>query len=190
MTAVVAAAAGALDLTGETVPADLAPADLGVLFLPQPIYHRGLTGHRHVTGIGAELGQGLRSRRQPGVGAGRVGRSARPPRPARYCLDEAGLRTPLTVALAYAFWRIQAQPLATVACAALPRPARRRAHRASIRHDTRVVMLRRTSPDGEPGGEPRWRYNVRFVVRLSVRARRGCATSGDMPAGCLEGAVA
>jgi hypothetical protein len=53
-------------------------------------------------------------------------------------------------AIVYAFWRIQAQPLATVAPAPLDQPTTRRAARARIVHDTRVVMLRRTHPVAEP----------------------------------------
>jgi hypothetical protein len=44
MTAVVAAAAQALDLTGEVITDQVAPSDWGVLFMPEPIYHRGLDG--------------------------------------------------------------------------------------------------------------------------------------------------
>jgi hypothetical protein len=51
MTAIVAAAAEALDLTDEIVAKDTAPDDGGVLFLPEPIYHRGHRGD--VTSIGA-----------------------------------------------------------------------------------------------------------------------------------------
>ena len=68
--------------------------------------------------------------------------------------------------LVYAYWRISSQPLTTVATPPLDRPARRRAARASLVHDTRVVMLRCTSPIGEPGdGEAKWHYRVRFVVK-------------------------
>jgi hypothetical protein len=48
------------------------------------------------------------------------------------------------------------------------RPAARRAARASIVHSTRVVMLRRlctTDSNAGSGGEARWHYTVRFVVR-------------------------
>ena len=84
----------------------------------------------------------------------------------RYVITQANADTNVCTAIAYAFWRIQAQPLATVAAAPVDRAARRRAARASIRHDTRVVMLRRTSPLAEPGdGEAKWHYRVRFVVR-------------------------
>ena len=84
----------------------------------------------------------------------------------RFCIDETTTAMRACAAVAYAFWRIQAQPLATVAAAPLDRAARRHAVRASIRHDTRVVMLRRTSPLAEPpDGEPKWHYRVRFVVR-------------------------
>lgn len=84
----------------------------------------------------------------------------------RYCIDERTVRTNVCAAIAYAFWRIQAQPLATVAAPPLDRAVRRRAHRAGIVHNTRVVMLRRTNPLAEPGdGEARWHYRVRFVVR-------------------------
>ena len=42
----------------------------------------------------------------------------------------------------------------------------RRAARHGIKHDTRVVMLRRTSSIDGPGeGDPKWHYRVRFVVR-------------------------
>ncbi|MER7894281.1 hypothetical protein ABTX15_31190 [Micromonospora sp. NPDC094482] len=51
MTAIIAAAAQALDLTGDTIGNDMAPSDAGVLFLPEPIYERGV--HGHVTSIGA-----------------------------------------------------------------------------------------------------------------------------------------
>jgi hypothetical protein len=51
MTAIVAAAAEALDLTGDLLTADAAPCDSGVLFLPEPIYHRRPTGT--VAAIGA-----------------------------------------------------------------------------------------------------------------------------------------
>ena len=72
----------------------------------------------------------------------------------------------MCTAIIYAFWRIQAQPLATVAPAPLDRSSARRAARASVVHDTRVVMLRRTSPIAEPGdGGAKWHYRVRFMVR-------------------------
>jgi hypothetical protein len=51
MTAIVAAAAEALDLTGDLLTIDTAPCDSGVLFLPEPIYHRRPTGA--VSAIGA-----------------------------------------------------------------------------------------------------------------------------------------
>jgi hypothetical protein len=51
MTAIVAAAADALDLTGEIRTSDVAPSDSGVLFFPEPIYHRHL--HGEVSSIGA-----------------------------------------------------------------------------------------------------------------------------------------
>ena len=50
MAAIVAAAA-ALDLTGQVLPDDVAPDNGGVLFLPEPIYHRHPSGE--VTSIGA-----------------------------------------------------------------------------------------------------------------------------------------
>jgi hypothetical protein len=85
----------------------------------------------------------------------------------RYCLTDADGTFAVCSRIVYAFWRIQAQPLAHTAPAAPDRPARRRAARASLKHETRVVMLRRTSPitDRDDDGEPRWRYRVRFVVR-------------------------
>jgi hypothetical protein len=91
----------------------------------------------------------------------------------RFCIDEATASTRGCTAIAYAFWRIQAQPLATVAAAPMDRPSRRRAARAAIKHDTRVVMLRRTSSiDGLGEGDPKWHYRVRFVVRPLAAADR------------------
>jgi hypothetical protein len=209
MTAIVAAAGQALDLTGEVLPNDIAPDDSGVLLLPEPIYQRDLTGV--VTSIGAitwaktanvttgastwfvcgwadhhdPLDPAARRRElidaRPQLGrqfgpyvlvtldALPIGRPVEP-RPdlpviddadidwqnapdGRYLLDEATMRTKVSAAVVYAFWRIQAQPLASVAAAPLDR-------------DTRVVMLRRTSPLAEPGdGDPKWHYRVRFFVR-------------------------
>jgi len=84
----------------------------------------------------------------------------------RYVIDLSDAHCPPCTALAYAFWRISTQPLATVARPPLDRPARRRAARARIVHDTRVVMLRRTQPLTEPAdGEAKWHYRVRFIVR-------------------------
>ncbi|GAA3913837.1 hypothetical protein [Actinoplanes auranticolor] len=223
MTAVIAAAAQALDLTGEVLPNDIAPDDSGVLLLPEPVYQRTLTGT--ITSIGAitwakttTVTTGASSwficgwadhhdpldpaaaRRREQVAARPdltrqfgpyvlitldqlpIGRPVDPPpdQPViddadidwqnapdgRYVLDEAAMRTKVSAALVYAFWRIQAQPLATVATAPADRATRRRAVRASIRHDTRVVMLRRTKPLAEPGdGDPKWHYRVRFFVR-------------------------
>ena len=42
MTAILAAAAQALDITGEVLPGDIAPDNAVVLFLPEPIYHRSI----------------------------------------------------------------------------------------------------------------------------------------------------
>src|SRR5262249_55577966 len=89
-----------------------------------------------------------------------------PPPDGRYCLPTG--HTPACTALAYAFWRIQAHPLATTPPAALDRATRRRAQRASIAHTTRIVMLRRTTT-GPAEGQPRSHYQVRFVVRGSPR---------------------
>lgn len=221
MTAIVAAAADALDLTGEVLDDDVAPCESGVLLLPEPIYQRTLTGS--VSSIGA-----ITWTRTTSVGNGRcwfiagwterddpedpaaakrkmlladrpdlavqfgpyvladlavipIGRPVDPcpdlpvvdaddrdwqaAPDGRYCIDETTARTNACAAIAYAFWRIQAQPLATVAAPPIDRAARRRAARASITHHTRVVMLRRTSGQGEPGGEAKWHYHVRFMVR-------------------------
>ncbi|MBM0274020.1 hypothetical protein [Micromonospora tarensis] len=51
LTATLATAARALDLTGRVVDSDSAPSDAGVLVLPEPIYQRDALGH--VTSIGA-----------------------------------------------------------------------------------------------------------------------------------------
>jgi hypothetical protein len=223
MTAIVAAAAQALDLTGEVLPDDIAPDNGGVLFLPEPVYHRHLNGevqslgaitwarttnvttgrsHWYIGGWAdhndphdpsaarrrAQLADRPDLARQFGpyvltdfaeIPISRpvdsrpdlpvrddADRDWEPAPDGRFCIDEITVQTQACAAIAYAFWRIQAQPLATVAAAPLDRAARRRAARASIRHDTRVVMLRRTSPLAEPGdGEAKWHYRVRFVVR-------------------------
>ncbi|MEU7171493.1 MULTISPECIES: hypothetical protein [Micromonospora] len=220
MTAIIAAAAQALDLTGDIIGNDVAPSDAGVLFLPEPIYERGV--HGQVTSIGAiawakfhNTSNGrtgwwitgwadrddpldpaaARRRRQlteapelaaqfgpyvlhsfaeipigvPITAAGKaaeaVDRDWETAPDGRFCIDETSLRMRAVAAVLYAFWRIQEQPLATVARPPLDRPARRRALRAHLRHDTRVVMLRRTTPATEPTGEAKWHYRVRFVVR-------------------------
>ncbi|MET8147856.1 hypothetical protein ACIBSW_24880 [Actinoplanes sp. NPDC049668] len=223
MTAIVAAAADALDLTDEVLPEDIAPDNGGVLFLPEPIYQRGANGA--VTSLGAitwahtvntvtggrswfiagwadhhdPLDPAATRRRQslkerPDVARQMppyvlvtlaelpIGRPIEPyprllvmddeehdwePAPdGRYCLSDTGKTIGACAAVAYAFWRIQAQPLASVAAAPIDRPARRRAMRAGIKHDTRVVMLRRSSPLTEPGdGNPKWHYRVRFMVK-------------------------
>jgi hypothetical protein len=228
MTAVVAAAADALDLTGDRLPADAAPAELGVLFLPEPVYHRRPDGT--VAGIGAitwakytadgaaawavggwvdrtdphdpaaahthtrlarapvlasrlgpyilsdfdriPIGQPVDPR--PGLPTTEEADTDWQPAPdGRYCIEECAARTAACTRLAYAFWRIHTQPLATLAHPPLDRPARRRAARASIVHDTRVVMLRRLTPTTEPtGGEAKWHYRVRFVVRGHWRRLR------------------
>jgi hypothetical protein len=259
MTAVVAAAADVLDLTGELVPGDAAPSDVGVLFLPEPIYHRRPGGS--VSSLGAiawtrysgrftgwavfgwsplndphdpsaartraqlapaphlasQLGPYLLSdlavlpigrpveprldwptvRDQTehhttdqeavggeaacaeaagaeAAGAEAAGAEAEdeedtqwePAPDGRYCIDDSAARSSVCSALAYAFWRIQAQPLATVAAAPLDRATGRRAARAGVAHHTRIVMLRRRTPLTEPTeGEAKWHYRVRFVVR-------------------------
>ena len=221
MTAIVAAAAEALDLTGDLLSCDVAPCDGGVLFLPEPIYIRTRTGEltrlaaitwATVTSrdsgdafwcicgwvdredpddpIGQKLREAIRSGATlaPGIGPyvlltydylpiarpvpDRDPESADDPdqdwtpAPDGSYVIATDDRRWITAAIAYAFWRIQAQPLSTVARPPLDRAARRRAERASITHDTRVVMLRRTSPVAEPGdGEAKWHYRVRFFVR-------------------------
>ena len=222
MTAVVAAAAAALDLTGETLTSDIAPTDHGVLLLPEPVYYRRPDGR--VVGVAALtwakysassdaawLVAAWSDRTDPddptaavvratlAAAPGAAGRfgpylladfdslpigtpvDAKPDLPVvdsaevvwqstpegRYLINAAAARSTVCMAIAYAFWVIQAQPLlATAARAPLDRAARRKAARASIVHDTRVVMLRRRSPAADAaGGEPHWHYRVRFVVR-------------------------
>ncbi|GAB3147135.1 hypothetical protein GCM10027290_29940 [Micromonospora sonneratiae] len=227
MSAIVAAAADALDLTGDVIPDDIAPSDSGVLFLPEPIYHRG--PHGQVTSIGAvtrarmhniDTGNsdwwiiGWADRNDPlDPSAARlrsqytqytrlaadfgpyvltssarlpVGRPVEPrpdlgvfddediewePAPdGRFCIDESTVRVDTVAAIAYAFWVIQAQPLATVAAPPLDRAARRRANRDKVVHQTRVVMLRRRKTVTDHNdGEAKWHYRVRFFVKLSVR---------------------
>lgn len=223
MSAVVAAAAEALDLTGDVVPDNIAPSNGGVLFLPEPIYHRGLRGR--ITSIGAITWAKMHNRdtgssdwwitgwadrndpHDPSAARLRslythdarlaaefgpyvltssaripIGRpvKSRPDVPVvddddiewepapdgRFCIDESTVRVNAVAAIAYAFWVIQAQPLATVSAPPLDRAARRRAHRANIRHETRVVMLRRRKPAaGRDSGEAKWHYRVRFFVK-------------------------
>ncbi len=224
MTAIVAAAADALDLSGETLHEQVAPADFGVLFLPDPIYTR--KPHGQITGIAAitwarlsspsgsawaiagwsalddpdnpqtaRLNATLRrnpkarrflgpyllddldclpvdrpvpARETPAVDEADLDWEPAPD--GRYVIDATACSTAVCTAIAYAFWRIQAQPLATVAPAPLDQPSARRAARARVVHDTRVVMLRRTSPITEPGdGEAKWHYRVRFLVRCHWR---------------------
>jgi hypothetical protein len=223
MTAIVAAAAQALDLTGEVVAEQVAPSDWGVLFLPEPIYHRNLDGS--LSGMAAITWAPVTSQgrgrmwlicawaergdpQDPHAARVRAAIAERPelsamlgpyvltdladlvigvPVPARadvpevdeparewetspegrYVIAERDAPTRVCAAILYAFWRIATQPLSTVARAPLDRAGRRRAARARVNHDTRVVMLRRQSPGHDPGSglEPRWRYRVRFVVR-------------------------
>lgn len=220
MTAIIAAAAQALDLSGDIIGNDVAPSDAGVLFLPEPIYERRTDGR--VTSLGAiawakfhntESGRtgwwitgwaDLNDPLDPSAVQRRRLLAQRPDLAAeigpymlhtfseipigipvseihempqvedrdwetapdgRYCLDQPSMRMKAATAVLYAFWRIQEQPLAIVARPPLDRPARRRAQRSGLRHDTRVVMLRRTKPVSEPISEAKWRYRVRFVVR-------------------------
>jgi hypothetical protein len=84
----------------------------------------------------------------------------------RYVIADDGSHTDVLTAVLYAFWRIQAQPITVAPKTPPDRAARRRAARASIVHETRVVMLRRTSPAADPGdGEAKWHYRVRFFVK-------------------------
>jgi len=222
MTAIIAAAAEALDLTGDLLTAEAAPCDSGVLFLPEPIYHRRPTGTLAAIGaltwamVTADSGDQfwlicaysplqdpddpnaakIRStlaaapQLRAGIGPYLLNDStylpiARPVPDAwnsppvddadvdwqstpegRYVIADDGMRTQVATSVVYAFWRIQDQPITIAPKPPLDRPARRRAARASIVHDTRVVMLRRTSSITEPGdGDARWHYRVRFVVK-------------------------
>jgi hypothetical protein len=225
MTAILAAAASALDLTGEILTDDSAPDEHGVVFFPEPIYQRDPDGGVHAIGaltwtrVPAFTGLGIRTPswmvaswsdlhdphdpnsatiresidRDPRLAAETgpyqlvdcdllpIGQ---PPSSTswsggpdeaqewqktpdgRCVIDTIAAGTLACSRLVYAYWRISSQPLATVANPPLDRPARRRAARASIVHDTRVVMLRRTSPVAEHGdGEAKWHYRVRFVVK-------------------------
>jgi hypothetical protein len=221
MTAIVAAAAEALDLTGEVLTDQLAPCDWGVLFLPEPVYHRTTDGN--LSSIAAITWAPVSSGNHrcwlicrwadhhdpddPHAARIRAAIATHPdlspamgpyvltdldllpiaePVPARadaspvdqadldwetspegrYVIAERDTATKAGTALAYAFWRIAAQPLATVTRPPLDRTARRRAARAGVNHNSRVVMLRRTAHTGElDQALPRWRYRVRFMVR-------------------------
>jgi hypothetical protein len=218
MTAIVAAAAQALDLTDDLLTADTAPCDSGVLFLPEPIFVRsdsdgmrgiaavtwttmttpagrswlicgwadhGDTDDPHITALLASadyhrnrasfgpyiltdlttlpVGRPVPALDLPDSDAQPIDWQSEPD--GRTVIDDRGASR-VCAAIAYAFWRIQAQPLATVTEPTLPRATSRRAARASIVHNTRVVMLRRTSPTGPRGeGEAKWHYRVRFLVR-------------------------
>lgn len=228
MTAIVAAAAEALDLTGEAVTDRAAPCDWGVLFLPEPIYRRTISGQLSAMAaitwapISSPTGRmwlicswadrgdpddphaararaAITDRRElsamlgpyvlTDIGDLPLGVPV-PPRGApdvdeadrdwetspegRYVIAEQAAATRVCVAVLFAFWRIATQPLATVARAPLDRAGRRRAARARVSHDTRVVMLRRLATLGERDSEdqPTWRYRVRFVVRGHWRRLR------------------
>jgi hypothetical protein len=222
MTAVIAAAANTLDLTGEVLTEDIAPAGAGVLFLPEPIYQRQIGGTVHSVGAitwarAVPIGDGqpfwriaawadlhdphdltIAAVRQHVEQQSTLAAALSPylfidsdtlpigtpvqgiawsdtvdsdqdwqsAPDGRYVLDTTSTATKVCSRIAYAFWRISAQPLATVAQPPLERPARRRATRACIAHHTRVVMLRRTSPvTDRSDGDAKWRYRVRFAVR-------------------------
>ncbi|MGY0234054.1 hypothetical protein [Longispora urticae] len=220
MTAVVAAAASALDLTGEIVGFDEAPESMGVLFLPEPIRLRRQDGRLSTLGAiswstfgtatatswllcgwadrnagdpqDAAFDQAIAMRpdlaRQfgPYVLLNMDNLPADKPVPERQMadavnepcyewqagpdgavvIDDAAHATGALIALLYSFWRIQAQPLATVERPPLDRGTRRRADRAGIKHSTRVVMLRRTKSVSEAGaGESARQYKVQWVVR-------------------------
>jgi hypothetical protein len=223
MTAIVAAAASRLDLTGEILTDDVAPADAGVVFFPEPVYQRDPDGRIYSIGAitwsravpvpaagsataswivagWADLGDPhdpssaqLRAdiARLPHL-TGRFGPymlveltllpiGAPVPGIAwlcddgdqewhtapdgRYVIDTTAANTSVASRLAYAFWRIQAQPLAAVTAPPLDRPVRRRAERASIVHGTRVVMLRRATASTDRDSDAKWHYRVRFAVR-------------------------
>ncbi|MEU9505330.1 hypothetical protein AB0D32_03475 [Micromonospora sp. NPDC048170] len=195
MTAVVAAAAEVLDLTGDLLTADAAPTDGGVLFLPEPIYDRNLAGQvsaiaaitwatiasprgwswlicgwanrddpedPHATRIQGYARQDpiLLSRLGPYVMTDMNLLPIAAPVPAvahpdinepdrdwetapdgRYVIADATARIRVCAAIAYGFWRIQAQPISVAAPAFVDRPTRRRAARASIVHHTRVRFV-------------------------------------------------
>ncbi|GIG86947.1 hypothetical protein [Plantactinospora endophytica] len=218
MTAIVAAAAQALDLTDDLVAADTAPCDDGVLFLPQPIFVgststavRGIAAITWTTMttpvgrswmicgwadhgdtddpyIAALLASAAYQRNRASFGpyiltdltALPIGRPV-PTLPlpdsdaepiewqsaadGRIVIDDRGASR-VCAAIAYSFWRIQAQPLATVTEPTLPRSTSRRAVRASVAHNARVVMLRRTKSTGpRDDNDAKWHYQVRFFVR-------------------------
>ncbi|MEV0269873.1 hypothetical protein AB0H43_13930 [Hamadaea sp. NPDC050747] len=219
MTAVVAAAANALDLTGEMLSDEVAPTDCGVLFLPEPIYYRdrrgrlrpvsAITWGRFASGSSAAwlfgswsdpedphspLASNLsRKERRANTYRRYVGpymlsdfdhvpitervpphESAvgdtddmdwQPAPDGLFVIDAATCRTSVCTAILYAFWVIQAQPIATVAATPIDQPAARRANRAGIVHETRIVMLRRVSPIGDRDTDAKWHYRVRFIVR-------------------------
>lgn len=226
MTAVVAAAAESLDLTGETVTIDDAPARVGILWLPEPIYETRADGS--VNGIAAITWAPIMTREEgrqsfmvlgyaeqgdpydpfaiklrkdleehpeirefvgPYVmislgnlnlnepllqedwqvhrayGKAEVDVDWETDGQNRYVVDNTKCQLGALVHILYAFWKISQQTLVSVANPPTERHARKRAVRASIRHDTRVVMLRRAKTVGETDGEVRWRYKVQFVVR-------------------------
>lgn len=219
MTAVVAAAANALDLTGEMLTDEVAPTDCGVLFLPEPIYHRdgrgrlnpisAITWGRFTSGVHAAWFVGGWSDPDDPASAesARIKANARldpnyrrflgpyllgdfdhvpiarpmsayqlptgqerdaewePAPDGRFIIDATERRTSVCTAILYAFWAIQAQPIATVAATPIDGPAARRAARAAIAHETRIVMLRRVTPIGDRDTDAKWHYRVRFVVR-------------------------
>ncbi|MET7949029.1 hypothetical protein [Micromonospora sp. NPDC005324] len=218
MTAIIAAAAQALDLTDDLLTADTAPTDSGVLFLPEPIFIRSAAGtirgiaaitwttmitpagrswlicgwadHEdtddpHIAALLASaeyqrnratfgpyiltdlatlpVGRPVPALDLPDTDAPPIDWQGAPD--GRTVIDDR-TASRVCAAITYAFWRIQAQPLATISEPPLPRATSRRAARSSIVHNTRVVMLRRTSPVGAGvDGDAKWHYRVRFFVR-------------------------
>jgi hypothetical protein len=211
MTAILAAAAQALDLTGDVLTPDAAPTANGILFLPDPIYHRAQDGQLlnitavtwwtvDLDGTAMWIICGWYDPRDPDVaflddvtlttghgplmlGDVRILPIGQPigsyqPSPAtepehtwetapdgRAVITQADTSSHVVTALAYTFWRLQEQRLTTVARPPLDRAAARRAKKAHVNPDVRFIVLRRTSPVGDPGGQPKWHYRVRFVVR-------------------------
>lgn len=77
--------------------------------------------------------------------------------------DQPG-QVSLLIRLMYAFWRISEQRIAVSAHPDIPKSTQKRALRASLVHNTRVVMLRSQTVKREADGEAKWHYSVRFIV--------------------------
>jgi hypothetical protein len=74
--------------------------------------------------------------------------------------------------LLYSFWHLQGTKIASVERPQATRSTRKRAERAKVATNCRIVMLRRTQSSSSGGDEAHWHYSVRFAVRGHWRRLR------------------